>query len=241
MGRLEQDDAFGGFINEDEMIANNVRAMEPDVQQIDGFAAKYKDWQSAREADTAKNTRIRKSLNRLISTLETGIEKTKKTKFPKFVPFRDMVNPIKERITLSLHKAISQLEEHPPMSDDDVMKSFHGQIPDIMKDASKRPPKDWWNNAIEKSASFADDPVMYAGSLWYGADYKSDGNLTKALDELNPDIDSMQKAVAEPIGSKMGPETTKKPADFGGESEVTGSGSHVKTDDLRPSQTVVTQ
>ena len=46
-----------------------------------------------------------------------------------------------------------------------------------------------------------------------------------------------QKAIAEPINSKMQPQKRKPTTDFGGESEISGSGSHSNLQDLSPSET----
>jgi hypothetical protein len=90
------------------------------------------------------------------------------------------------------------------MNDSQVKKSFHGQIPDLMKEVENRPPQDWWVKTINKSSTFDNDPIQYTADLWYG--------------DLN-------KAVAEHIDSDYAPK--KK-----GEENQISDGSRVDVSDL---------
>jgi hypothetical protein len=89
----------------------------------------------------------------------------------------------KSQASLRVEKAILFLNGYEPMGDDNVKKSFHGQIPEIMSDIETRPPFDWWEKAIKKASVFTEDPISYATNLWY----------------------DINKAVAEPIEGKFNP------------------------------------
>jgi len=108
--------------------------------------------------------------------------------------------------SLKVEKAIYYLQGYEPMSDNLVKKSFHGQIPDVMKELEFRPPKTWWDKAIAKASRFDPDPIRFTLGAWYG----------------NPDV---KKAVAEKIGSKYGPELR-------GEDDQISDGSRLSTRDL---------
>jgi len=123
----------------------------------------------------------------------------------------------KSQASLRVEKAIHYLQGYVPMSDESVMKSFHGQIPDMMKEVELRPPQSWWNISIVKATEFGSaDPVKYSLDLWYNI----------------PDVN---KAVAEDIDSKYSPEKKDE-----GEKEAISDGSRSDTKDLKPSKTTVT-
>lgn len=109
----------------------------------------------------------------------------------------------KSQASLRVSKAIFYLKGYEPMDDDSVKKMFHGQIPEIMKSAEARPPQEWMDSAVSKSAAFVADPIKYSMDLWYG----------------------IKKAVAEPINSKLSPE--KK-----GEDKQISDGTRCDTSDL---------
>jgi hypothetical protein len=117
---------------------------------------------------------------------------------------RSELDMAKSQASLSVEKAVFFLNGYEPMDDNSVKKSFHGQIPEIMKSAETRPPLTWWEKAIKKATTFSEDPVDYATNLWYG---------------------NINKAVAEPIDSKISPK--KK-----GEDEQISDGTRCDTSDL---------
>ena len=117
---------------------------------------------------------------------------------------RSELDMAKSQASLSVEKAVFFLNGYEPMDDRSVKKSFHGQIPEIMKSAETRPPLTWWEKAIKKATTFSEDPVDYATNLWYG---------------------NINKAVAEPIDSKISPK--KK-----GEDEQISDGTRCDTTDL---------
>ena len=106
--------------------------------------------------------------------------------------------------SMKVEKAIFYLQGYEPMDDAQVKKSFHGQIPDLMKEIGNRPPQEWWVKTINKSSAFDNDPIQYTADLWYG--------------DLN-------KAVAENIDSDYAPK--KK-----GENNQISDGSRVDVSDL---------
>ena len=106
--------------------------------------------------------------------------------------------------SMKVEKAIFYLQGYEPMNDAQVKKSFHGQIPDLMKEVENRPPQDWWVKTINKSSTFDNDPIQYTADLWYG--------------DLN-------KAVAEHIDSDYAPK--KK-----GEENQISDGSRADVSDL---------
>lgn len=108
--------------------------------------------------------------------------------------------------SMKVEKAIFYLQGYEPMNDDLVKKSFHGQIPDIMKDVEYRPPQTWWSKALSKSSRFDEDPVKFSLNMWYGES-------------------AVNKAVAESIGSKYGPQLR-------GEEDNISDGTRVRTKDL---------
>jgi hypothetical protein len=119
---------------------------------------------------------------------------------------RSELDMAKSRLQASMkvEKAIFYLQGYEPMDDAQVKKSFHGQIPDLMKEVENRPPQDWWVKTINKSSAFDNDPIQYTADLWYG--------------DLN-------KAVAEPIDGKYIPK--KK-----GEDNRFSDGTRVDVSDL---------
>ncbi len=110
----------------------------------------------------------------------------------------------RHQASLRIEKAINYLQGYAPMDDEAVRKSFHGQIPEIMKEIEYRPPQTWWNNAIKKSSEFDSDPIKYSLDLWY---------------------DGFSKAVAEEIDSEYSPEDR-------GENEELSDGAKLKVSDI---------
>ena len=88
------------------------------------------------------------------------------------------------KASLGVEKAIFHLKGYEPINDDVVKSYFHGQIPEIMKSPDGRPPKEWLDKAIRKARTFSDDAIKYSFDVWY-------------------DTNDLNKAVAEPIDSKL--------------------------------------
>ena len=115
--------------------------------------------QTTTDADrmASKHPEMLKSLDQLINTLEKSA--TLETNMIK-------CNPFKEKAALNVKKCIQLLKGYEPLTDDEVKKSFHGVIPELMKEVTERPSAEWWSEAIAKAEAF-EDPVMEAMDIWY--------------------------------------------------------------------------
>jgi len=127
---------------------------------------------------------------------------------------RKEADKARSKAMLKVEKAISYLQGFEPMSDEAIMKSFHGTIPDLMKSSESRPPQTWWDKAITKATELGEiDPIRYSLDLWYG--------------------DDISKAVAEELDSEIAPQKR-------GEEDKINDGTRVSVRDLKPSNTLIT-
>jgi len=138
-----------------------------------------------------------------IKSAAEGISSLKSSVLKKTDPILSTAKPkvdkellkAKSQASLRIKKAISVLEGYEPMNDTIVMKSFGGEIPNIMKEVELRPPETWWNDAVQKASQFEDYPAKYSMELWYNiqkANLEESDEEDKIInDSANRDVDEI--------------------------------------------------
>ena len=198
----------------------------------------------------AKQLKIKKSLDAIIAKGGPGSGRKPHPDWTQGPPERHPRQPVKIKksleqqklealIILKSERIMCELQGNSvKVSDLDLVKGYGSiqKIPgDMMKAEDARPPKDWWDNCLERAKSWADDPARVCGSLWAnperwditrgGGESSGKGEATKEAYGKMEDEESVLKMIDE----------EKKVKDFGGTSQVIAP-SDCHTEDLSPSE-----
>lgn len=106
--------------------------------------------------------------NILRNKLKKGEDDEEKIKFKRITMDKSPIE--KKQAHIKIEKAIHLLKGYTPISDEELRKTLGGILPIEMEEYESRPPKEWWEFAIVKSATFTDEPVSYTIKSWYGDD-----------------------------------------------------------------------
>ncbi len=139
--------------------------------------------------------------------------------------------PVSKAVLLcKLDKQIMQLESK-GISDDLVLKAYGSfdDVPDELRKQENRPPANWFTKALDimYKSDYTGNAERYCIELWKSAD---------DADDL------LQKTLVKPLDGDEFFERKKlvEDAEDGGEAEVAGDGTKVKTSDVKPMQTTST-